>query len=403
MHGQGWIVAEAVLLVKKYLLYLKKDLMIRLKILLVGLVVVMGFGCKEIYRPAVISANNTFLVIEGVLNAGNGPTNLRLTRTFKLDDSARLRGEPNAVVAVEGKDNSTRQLTDAGSGFYSSPGLNLTIGQEYRVRINTSDGKEYLSDYVMAKQTPPIDSLGWRRDEKGLEIYVNTHDPSNNTRYYRWDFDETWEIRSYYDSEFKYVNGVVTARTRDESVYACWKYDFSDKILLGSSASLESDNIYRAPLALFMNGDEKLDVRYSILARQYALDRRGYEFYELMRKNTESLGSIFDAQPSEQRGNFRCVSNPGELVIGYLSAVTIEEKRMFISRIEIPFWNYYQYCPEIIVLNQRDSIRDAYEGGGSIYGAVFTPFNTISHYRFSKIQCVECPTRGGSLLKPSYW
>ena len=144
-------------------------------------------------------------------------------------------------------------------------------------------------------------------------------------------------------------------------------------------------------------------MRYSVLVRQYALDKKGYEFYELMRKNTESLGSIFDAQPSEQRGNFKCISDPGELVIGYVSAVTVDEKRMFISRIQLPGWNFYQDCPEIIVLNHPDSIKDAYDGGGSIYSAIFTPNNTVSHYRFSRIQCVECPTRGGSLLKPSYW
>ena len=373
------------------------------KLILGCLAVLTGVGCKELYKPDIISSADTYLVVEGVLNAGNGPTNLRLTRTFQLDDSARLRGELNAVVTVEGKDNSIQALSSTGSGFYASPALNLAINQEYRVRIVTSNGKEYLSDFVVARQTPPIDSLTWERDENGIEIQANTHDPSGNTRYYRWDFDETWEIRSYYDSEFKYVNGVVVGRTPAESVYTCWKYDISDKILLGSSASLQSDNIFRAPLKFFYNGDEKLAVRYSTLVRQYALDKKGYEFYELMRKNTESLGSIFDAQPSEQRGNFKCISNPGELVIGYLSAVTIEEKRMFISSVEVPHWNFYQDCPEIIVLNQKDSIKEAYDGSGSIYGAIFTPANTISHYKFSRIQCVECPTRGGSLLKPSYW
>lgn len=403
MYSAGRVRTKTGLLVKHLIEFKNKIEMIRMSVLVACVVIITGIGCKEIYKPDIISSSNNFLVVEGVLNAGNGPTDIRLTRSFKLDDSARLRGELNAVVVVEGRDNSVRPLPGTGNGFYSSAALNLTIGQEYRVRIKTTDGKEYLSDFVVAKQTPPIDSLGWRRDDNGLEIYVNTHDPSNNTRYYRWDFDETWEIRSYYDSEYKYVNGVVSERTRNESVYACWKYGFSNKILIGSSASLGTDNIYRAPLATFFTGDEKLDVRYSILARQYALDKRGYEFYELMRKNTESLGSIFDAQPSEQRGNFHCESNPGELVIGYLSAVTVEEKRMFIARVEIPFWNYYQDCPEIIVLNHKDSIQDAYDGGGSIYSAVFTPSNTISHYKFSRKRCVECPARGGSLVKPAYW
>ena len=88
-------------------------------------------------------------------------------------------------------------------GIYTSPNLNLVLNQEYRLRITTSNGKEYLSDYVIAKKTPLIDSLGFRQEDKGVQVYVNAHDDSNNTRYYRWDFDETWEIKSYYYSLFK--------------------------------------------------------------------------------------------------------------------------------------------------------------------------------------------------------
>ncbi|HUM66558.1 MAG TPA: DUF4249 domain-containing protein, partial [Chitinophagaceae bacterium] len=214
--------------------------MIRLQFILACLIIIAGVGCKEIYKPDIISTSDNFLVVEGVLNAGNGPTQLRLTRTFKLDDSARLRGELNAVVVVEGKDNSVRTLTSAGNGFYASPGLNLTINQEYRVKINTSNGKEYVSDYVVATQTPAIDSLGWTRDEEGVRIHVNTHDPTGNTRYYRWDYDETWEIRTFYFSEFMYIDSVVYPRTVNDYVSTCWKYGFSHQILIGSSASLGS-------------------------------------------------------------------------------------------------------------------------------------------------------------------
>jgi hypothetical protein len=304
---------------------------------------------------------------------------------------------------VEGKDNSVRHLTMTADGIYSSPALNLSLGQEYRLKIKTSGGKEYQSDYIVAKLTPPIDSIGWIRDQEGLTIHVSTHDPSNNTRYYRWEYDETWEIQSYYDSEFKYVNGVVSGRTPAEKVRACWKYGQSTRIIQGSSARLESDVITQAPIVSFLTGDEKLDVRYSILLRQYALDKRGYEFFELMKKNTESLGSIFDAQPSEIRGNIQCVSDPAEVVIGYINAVSVEEKRFFINRVEIPGWNFYEDCPEILVKNHPDSIADAYAGGGSIWSAIFNLNNVVSYYKFSKIQCVECPTRGGSLIRPSYW
>ena len=151
---------------------------------------------------------------------------LRLTRTFKLDDSARLRGEQNALVTVEGKDNTTRQLTMNGDGIYTSPNLNLVLNQEYRLRIVTANGKEYLSEYVIAKKTPVIDSVSFRQNDKGVQIYVTTHDNTNNTRYYLWNYDETWEIRTYYFSTYKYENDVryPIPRTSAEDVSTCWKY-----------------------------------------------------------------------------------------------------------------------------------------------------------------------------------
>lgn len=373
------------------------------KTLLTCWMLVTLFSCKEVYKPVVISSSNSFLVVEGVLDAGTGPTSIRLSRTFKLDDTAQLRGERNAQVTVEGKDNTIRTLNMTGDGLYSSSNLGLIINNEYRLRIKTTGGKEYLSDYIIARKTPAIDSIGWKQDENGVQLYVNTHDASNNTRYYRWDYDETWEIMTYYYSEFKYENGVVRKRNQSEAVTNCWKYDASNSILIGSSARLESDIIHRAPVARFFNGDEKFSVRYSILLRQYALDKQGYEFYEMMKKNSESLGSIFDAQPSELRGNIRSVSDPGELVIGFISASEVTEKRIFISRSQLDQWRFYEDCPEILVLNHPDSIRDAYDGGGSIYNAVYTIFNTISYYKFSRIECVECTARGGSLVRPSYW
>jgi hypothetical protein len=372
-----------------------------IKMIIVFLLLSAGFACRELYKPDLISSPNAYLVIEGILNAGNGPTAVRLTRTFKLDDTAKVKGESNAMVLVEGKDNTTRQLIMDGDGIYKSPGLNLVLKNEYRLRIITANGKEYLSDYVVAKNTPPIDSLGFIQDDKGVKIHVSTHDDSGGTRYYYWDYDETWEIRTYYFSDYKYLNGQVVSRFPGDYVNVCWKYGNSGNILIGSSASLQSDNIFRATVAFFGNGDEKLDVRYSILLRQYALDKQGYEFYEMMKKNTESLGTIFDAQPLELKGNIRCTSDPNELVIGYVSAAVVEQKRFFISAAQLSRWNFYEECLSINVRNHPDSIMAAHSGGLSFYGAIGTPF--ITHYLASFPACVDCTERGGSLVKPSYW
>ncbi|MDO3626770.1 DUF4249 family protein [Mucilaginibacter sp. BT774] len=79
-----------------------------------------------------------------------------------------------------------------------------------------------------------------------------------------------------------------------------------------------SKRYYQNPILSIASSAEKLSVEYSILVKQYALSADAYKFYANLKKNTEQLGSIFDAQPSAIRGNIHFVTTPAEPVIGYL-------------------------------------------------------------------------------------
>ena len=366
------------------------------------LIVFAGFffnGCRENYYPPVNSLPDSFLVVEGVLNAGQSPTLIHLTRTFKLDQRATVTTENNAQLKVEGKDNTTSFLFDTGNGNYVSANLHLVANNEYRLRIKTVDGKEYLSDYVKAKITPAIDSISWKRDDKGVQIYANTNDPSNTTRYYRWDYNETWEIHSHFGTSIIYQNGVIRNRVfPQEEVSVCWKYQSSTNILLANSTRLQSDIISEAPLILIPVGDEKLFVRYSILVRQYALEKEAYDFFELMKKNSEEIGSLFSPQPSEIKGNLHCVTNPDEFVIGFVTASSITEKRIFISAVQVNPWPTVNTCETYTISSNPDSINYAISALGLM------PYSQImGSYLFSTPYCVDCTIRGGSTIRPVFW
>jgi hypothetical protein len=67
---------------------------------------------------------------------------------------------------------------------------------------------------------------------------------------------------------------------------------------------LAQDVIYLQPLVLIPAGAQQLSVEYSIFVRQYALTKEGYDLLTMMQSNTESLGTIFDPQPSSLKGIF---------------------------------------------------------------------------------------------------
>jgi len=356
-------------------------------------------SCKEPYRPLIESLPDSFLVVEGVLNPGPKPAVIRLTRTFKLDQDATVKTEDNAQLMVEGKDNTISSFLSTGNGNYVSGNLNLIANHEYRLRIKTVDGKEYLSDYVKAKITPHIDSIGWDKNNVGVQIYINTKDLSNVTRYYRWDYEETWEIHSHLPTFYIYENGVIRQRLfPQEDVSICWKQNISSNILLGNSIRLLDDIIYKGPVRLISQAEDRLSVRYSILVRQYALEQGAYDFFELLKKNTENIGSLFSPQPSELRGNIHCISNPAEYVIGYVTASTIEEKRTFISAAEVFPWWFNMICPSVDVPGNRDSINYAVNVLGLVPAYYIIPI-----YVFSTPECVDCTKRGGSTIRPVFW
>lgn len=368
---------------------------------ILNLILLLIAGCKEEYNPPVKAVQTNNLVIEGFINA-QGSTNITLSRTAFLKDTAAIHPEPGATIIIMGEDNSTIPLFENTSGYYQSDSVTLNKNQRYRLSIKTVEGKEYLSDFLSVKKTPPIDSVSWRDENDGVNIYVNSHDEPNNERYYKWTYDETWAIRSRWAVLYGYVNRNVSATSTEEilKMYYCWYSQNSSSILLGSTARLSDNIISMIPIVNIPHYDEQLSIRYSILVKQVALDKQTYEFYQVMKKNTETTGSIFAPLPTNLSANIYCVSNPDEKVIGYMSVSTEESKRIFISHDDVPVWNYQSPCvTEFVDISNASA---AFANNGLIpYDKKTEGLNTLGFYASTE-PCMDCRVRGTN-VKPDFW
>jgi Domain of unknown function (DUF4249) len=307
------------------------------------LVFAASAACKKPYSPPISSTTGNYLVVEGVINSGSDSTVIKLTRTVTLPAKSTINPELHAVVTVQGDQNTSYPLAEIGNGNYACAGLNLDNSHKYRLSILTSNGKHYVSDYETVLNSPPIDSVSY--DFKGaltvpgLNVYVNTHDPANKVLYYRWDYQETWIIHAGLQSAFKSNGDTVLLRDDiNDNIYQCWQSDTSDVIILGSSAKLSTNVIANNPITSITSTSQKVSYSYSIIVRQYALTADAYNFYTNLKKNTEQLGSIFDAEPSQINGNLHCVTNPAEPVIGYVNVGLITSQRIFIPTRILPNW-----------------------------------------------------------------
>lgn len=361
-------------------------------------------SCKERYTPNTSSTNHNILVVDGMINAGADSTFIKLSRTVPLGSKNVANPEIGATLIIETSANDTYTLVEKGRGTYVAPPLNFGLNKKYRLKIKTRNNANYLSDFVDVAVAPQIDSVNFAIKPSGLQLYVNASDPTNKTRYYRWDYEETWIFYAQYNSNAKWEGGPnVVERPSAESIYQCWASASSSTITIGSSAKLSKDVIHLAPLTDIVSNSEKLTEKYSILVKQYALTKEAYEFWENLKKNTESLGSIFDVLPSQLTGNIQNTTDVDEPVIGYISAGTIKTKRIFITKAQLPPWkplNPYQCMIDTVrPKDQADRFASKSQipieivpgqGGG------------IDYILGASRQCVDCTIRG-TTRRPIFW
>lgn len=360
-------------------------------------------ACVKPYTPEPVKADNHFLVVDGVINASPGSeTTISLSRTTRLGDSLVFNPERNAQVWIEGSSGGSYPVADWGDGTYRSGPLTLQQSGAYRLRIRTAAGKEYQSDFVPVKVAPPIDSLNWKQDNN-IVISVNTHDPAGNTRYYRWEYKETWEYHSFYETDLYVKDRYIYYADSNFQVYRCWDSAYSSDIVTRSTVNLSEDQVRNYPVATVIRNSGKMAVRYSILVKQYAITEGAFRFWQILEKNTEQLGTLFDAQPSQLKGNLVCVSDPAEPVIGFVSAGTASEARIFIDAADLVDWvpDISGFgCPLITVPYNTVDYR-IFDYPDTSYSPYY--FVTGGGMVLSKKYCLVCTELGGTNFKPSYW
>ena len=368
------------------------------KYFIIAVLIATANGCVKPFVAAPQKADNSFLVIDGLLNA-NGQTVIRLSRTRNLSDTVASSPENGAQVFIQNESGGSINFTSTNDGEYTSQDSLLNTGLKYRLRIVTSNSKEYLSDYLEVRQTPDIDSLHWEQHDD-IFVYVNTHDPSNQSKYYRWEFSETSEYHAVYESVLDYINGTIVFLPDDSLRSVCYKTFNSTDILIGSSASLANDVINQQLLQKVPNDNSKISYRYSINVKQYVLTPEAYQFWTILKQNSEETGSIFGPQPSQLKSNIHCTSVPDEPVVGFLSASTVTTKRIFIRNLElVDRKDQINTQCQPIFINDPDSIG-YYLNDHSRLPAYFVSGGTLA---VANNICVDCRLQGGVTKKPSFW
>lgn len=359
-------------------------------------------GCLERYDPPVSNDKVSFLVVDGFINISSQTASVKLTTAIGLSETESIPYVAQANVSVEDENGNAIPLSEKGKGNYEITSAAFTINKKYRLHIQLSDGRKYQSDYVQPLAAPPIDNITWKGNNTGTTIYVNTHDDTNATRYYKWKYTETWSYTSLYYSYYKVEGGQAIYRTPEENIYYCWGNEPSTAVLVNSTTQLDKDVVRDFPLTIVPKGSRKLSKIYSILVEQSAIDENAYEYWTKLQKTTESLGGLFDPLPSQVIGNIHRDNNASETVLGYFSASSVQQKRIFINFYDLPgnllVFNYGVNCLKDGL--KADKVNELPPNQLIIesYG-----LQVIEGYVTATAACVDCRTFGGTTTKPDFW
>ncbi|MGM0944865.1 MAG: DUF4249 domain-containing protein [Bacteroidota bacterium] len=370
----------------------------------------LAFGaCREPFEPEIDEVDLDVLVVEGYLDSDGSRSLISLSYTRPIQaNSMQLSPVEGATLYLESSTGDRYPLSDIGGGSYQFE-ENISEQDQYKLRIFLPNGNSYTSDDMTPIITPDIIDVGFERNEEGVEIFLTTKGDQNADDFL-WTYEETWAFRPPFPSQVKYVpeTQAVVLRNPDERIDLCYKSERNSDLLLETSSRFEDQFVFRQAINQINEGDERLSLRYSILISQMALSKDASEFWEILKKNTDDLGSIFSPLPSIIRGNITNDQNPDAPVIGQVSIGKVRQQRLFIDLRDVVPWRAvvpeYFGCiqePDTVLVRDYDSF---FRSGGNLPTLpIFTEngFEPIG-YRYASASCVDC-TRRGSNVKPDFW
>jgi hypothetical protein len=357
-------------------------------------------SCISQFIPtAGISAD--LLVVEGLITDQPGQNSVKLSVSMPLGGKSTVRPLSESSVSISDDNGNSYNLSETITGTYTpDPLFHGVVGRTYTLHINTGPNRHnlnYVSEPVILKQVPPLDSVYYEKrvlvadgdkspQQEGCQIYLETHDPENVCKYYRWEYEETWE----FSLPFRVPN------------YHCWITENSTNINIKNTNSLSESRIVKFPLNFITNLTDRLKEKYSILVKQYSLNEKEYEYWEKLQNTTEKVGSLYDITPESIPSNVFCIDRPDEKVLGYFSVSSVKSKRIFIHDYFRGIVDLYSDCANDVIGGINVPVPQGYILGLNIWVIIDhrepPPYRIVT---FSK-GCADCTTRG-TTVEPDFW
>lgn len=383
-------------------------------------------SCTEQYALQ----SNTFedaLVVEATITNELKKQEIKITRTYRLEDEENTV-ESGANVTITDNDNNRYTFELKDSIYVSQSEFQAIPGRKYRLEITTHDGKTYYSASETLSTVNEIQgvnaSVQTVDGQRGVLISVDSFDPNNSSKYYRYEYEETYKIVApLWDQDKAITLPPLSGNTHKEigivprvgESKICYSTQKSKDILMASTNSLNEDRI-SFPIRFISDQNYIISHRYSILTKQYIQNLESYTFYKTLKEISGSDNILSQNQPGFFYGNIRSADNPSEKVIGFFDVSSVSSKRIFFNYTDLfpeeslpPYFNnceikVWTFCFESTNPDCRGGqLLSTIETNQLLYLSSYQYSNPVyTTYEMVPPPCGDC-TSFSSNIVPPFW
>lgn len=372
------------------------------------LFLIMLAACIKPFTPELGSGAVNQLVVSGKVTGTEGWQEISVSLSSPVEDALFIpvRG---CEVNIKDDRGNIFAMEEEEAGFYRGwiSQEYLVNGRAYIVSMVTPDGDRIESAYDTLIAGASLDSVYYAIEDiptndpsvfnTNMQFYTDLAGEMTDSRYYKWEIDETWEFHSAHAAEYYYDGRFHEVIPPDESKRICWTTQQVKNIYTLSTENLSQNTFVKFPLHAVDGHSPRLGILYSILVTQQSLSKDAFTFFDIVRENSGGFGGLYEKQPFSMKGNLVNLSHPEKDVLGYFYATNETSKRYFYSDIEGIELDFSNGCQEY-------GLPMSGWGGFKKWDyPVYYYFTEEGMLLILSDPCIDCRLRGGTVLKPDFW
>lgn len=396
-----------------------------IKIALIFASMLIMASCTEEYSAGIENYEND-LVVEATITNELKIQKVKLSQTSNfVNDTVIL--EKNAIVQVVENNSTVYDFTykQSDSAYFSNQAFQALPEKEYQLKIETQNGREYVSEPQILPSESQVDIVakkGTFKNEDGIRIEANTYDPNGNSKFYRYEYIETYQVTLPYYGPNKAVyvsQDSLEVHPRLDTFPVCYNNVKSKSLLLKSTTELSEDRVSDMLVAFRSVDDYAIAEKYSVLVKQYVESPEAYVYYNTLNKISSTNGnSLSPLQPGFVKGNIYAENNPDIKVVGYFDVASVSTKRIFteftnlfpdkalppyfedcgLETLDSTFWDFYPFSP----FPEARLIRGYLKDGTKVFYKKASDSPDTFFYIMVKNICGSCD-RFSTHVKPDFW